>query len=473
MASFNDKKYPVEQLSEITSSGFDVALFPQIRDALTRKMMEIYGNDIDVSSASADGQYIQAEANIINNIYRMLERIVSQLNPSSASDNYLDILASYNNVFRQTATYSKAKVWVLNLNSSPVSVKEIRVLDKNGVYWIWYNPITLDNSFRYTFDAYDESNLNPVELEFTCETIGKVEANGSKEDITKDINWTKGTFDSYVHGDIYTTISGNDFYICQTEDAVIGEDRESDYSLRARRIERYGNNSITVIESLKSNLLALGAVQDAYVITNNTDTTITNYSNVSIASHDVFVVIRKKENTTLPGIDVAKVLYRTLTPGVLTKFTQQDGQQIYGEIQTCNVELLRGITTTYTWKEATPFSQSITISGKILNNTQVFTDGNITDSSSTQLKLIKSSILNYLNNIKIGEVLNFGELIYLVQTQDLRPNNIPSFYINESKFTAESSPTPDAIQYLLTYFEYNTVNVKVDGSTLTITITKV
>jgi hypothetical protein len=471
MASFNDKKYPVEQLSEITSSGFDVALFPQIRDALTRKMMEIYGNDIDVSSASADGQYIQAEANIINNIYRMLERIVSQLNPSSASDNYLDILASYNNVFRQTATYSKAKVWVLNLSSSPVSVKEIRVLDKNGVYWIWYNPITLDNSFRYTFDAYDESNLKPVELEFTCETIGKVEANGSKEDIT-NVNWAKGSFDSYVHGDIYTTISGNDFYICQSENAVIGEDRESDYSLRARRIEQYGNNAITVMESLKSNLLALGSVQDAYVITNNTENSITNYSNVTIAIHDVFVVIRIKENTTLPDIDVAKVLYRTLTPGVMTKFTPQTGLPIYGEQRTCNIELLRGITTTYMWKEATPFSQSITISGKILNNTQVFENGKITDSSPTQLKLIKNSILNYLNKIKIGEVLSFGELTYLVQTQDLRPNNIPSFYISGSSFTSETSPTPDAIQYLLTYFEYNTVNIGVTGSTLTITITK-
>lgn len=469
MASFNDKQYPIEQLSEITSSGFDVALFPQIRDALTRKMMEIYGNDIDVSSASADGQYIQAEANIINNIYRMLERVVTQLNPSSATGNYLDILASYNNVFRTTATYSKAKVWVLNLSSSQVSVKEIRVLDKNGVYWVWYNPITLDNNkFRYTFEAYNEADPKPVSLEFTCETVGKVEANGSGEDIDDEenpINWTKGIFDSYAHGDIYTTISGDDFYICQTENAVTGLDEESDASLRSRRLERFGNNSITVLEALKSNLLELDAVQDVFIINNNSGSDITKYSNVTILNHDIFIVIRQKENTELPKVDVAKVIYRTLTPGVLTKFTPPSSGSYYGQKVEYSIELIQGVATTFMWKLADPISTNITISGQIFNNNQAFVN------DSTQALLIKNAILKYLNNIKIGEVLNFSELIYLIQSQDLRPNGTSSFFVSNASFSTTEDPVQ--LKDHLTYFEYNTVNITITDNNLTITVTKV
>ena len=467
MASFNDKQYTVEKLAEITSSGFDVALFPQIRDAITRKMMEIYGNDIDVSSASADGQYIQAIANIVNNIYRMLERTIAQLNPSSATGNFLDILASYNNIFRTTATYSKAKVWVCNLsNSVKNDIREIRAMDKNGTIWVWYNPLTIDGSFRYVFDDYNTMKTAPIELEFTCETVGKVIAEGdsSTNDIS-NIDWTKGVFDSYAHGDIYTTVSGDDFYLCQIKDAAIGENTESDSSLRNRRLQQYGNTSITVMEALKSNLLELGAVQDVFLINNNTGNPITSYSNVTIANHDIFIVVRKKENTELPSIDVAKIIYRTLTPGVLTKFSFTQGANIYGVNQEYSIELMHGVTTTYSWKLATPIHPVIEINGKLINNNS---GTSLNTTTSTQYILIKNAILNYLNNIKINEAINFGELVYIIQNQDLRPLGTSSFFIEKADFSDTLDPLD--VRTYLTYFDYSNIAIAFEDDSFTITV---
>ena len=68
-----EKIYYYDNLSAVTNSGLEVAEFYQIRDAIVRRMMEIYGEDIDVSSASADGEYINMEADIINNIYKSLQ----------------------------------------------------------------------------------------------------------------------------------------------------------------------------------------------------------------------------------------------------------------------------------------------------------------------------------------------------------------------------------------------------------------
>ena len=131
MALIN-KRYDVSQLGEFGESGFGAASFPEIKDAIARKMMEIYGNDIDISSASADGQYIMMEALIVNNMYRSLENIVRNLNPASASGGYLDILASFSGAFRQQPTYSKAQLYIWNTSANALTPDQIVCVDKNG-----------------------------------------------------------------------------------------------------------------------------------------------------------------------------------------------------------------------------------------------------------------------------------------------------------------------------------------------------
>ena len=53
--------------------------------------------------------------------------------------------------------------------------------------------------------------------------------------------------------------------VVQNEDAIIGENVESDSNLRARRAQSTGADGITVLESLVGSLLGLSGIKDAKV----------------------------------------------------------------------------------------------------------------------------------------------------------------------------------------------------------------
>ena len=80
-----NRKYTYDKLGEINGNGLDIALFPQIREAIATRMKEIFGNDIDLSTASADGQYINMESLIFNNMYGLIQYLFNNLNPNTAS----------------------------------------------------------------------------------------------------------------------------------------------------------------------------------------------------------------------------------------------------------------------------------------------------------------------------------------------------------------------------------------------------
>ena len=58
----------IQNFIKFTSSGVEVASFVQIRDALINKYKDVYGNDIDLSTGTADGVFINNMALMINNI---------------------------------------------------------------------------------------------------------------------------------------------------------------------------------------------------------------------------------------------------------------------------------------------------------------------------------------------------------------------------------------------------------------------
>ena len=118
--AISNNQYDVTQLAKTDNNGFTAALFPQIKDAYVKKMQEIYGYDIDVSSASADGQFVMMESLVLNNIYRTLESIANNMSPAAASGKYLDILASLSGTFRRRETYSTANIYIANSGNGSI-----------------------------------------------------------------------------------------------------------------------------------------------------------------------------------------------------------------------------------------------------------------------------------------------------------------------------------------------------------------
>ena len=100
-------KKTFDSLITITNAGFEVASYPEIREALVQRMKEIYGSDIDVSTGSADGIWIESLSLVINNILQSFLQLNANLNPDTATGIYLDVLSSLTNVIRKRATKSK------------------------------------------------------------------------------------------------------------------------------------------------------------------------------------------------------------------------------------------------------------------------------------------------------------------------------------------------------------------------------
>jgi uncharacterized phage protein gp47/JayE len=95
--------------------GIIVADYAKIREVLINRFKLIYGSDIDLSSTSADGQWIEEQSLFFNNILQMVKQFYANLDPRKASGEFLDIIASYTNVMRLPATRSNVSVLIEGL----------------------------------------------------------------------------------------------------------------------------------------------------------------------------------------------------------------------------------------------------------------------------------------------------------------------------------------------------------------------
>lgn len=400
----------VTNLAQVTEGGISCATFPEIKDALARKMQEIYGYDIDLSTASADGQYVMMEALVLNNIYRTLESLVNNLSLANASGKYLDILSSLSGVFRRQATYSTAKVYVdtTALGDSTVKPDSLEFLDRNGNYWFWLNPLGIDGSKTITFKGSTvDGEVVITALTLTCEDLGPINAIGGdllSTGLSLKSIFTKQDNNQYYYkkGDINSCISNSSFKVYQDENAIIGQSVESDAELRSRRLKSLGQSGSTVLENMQARLMSVAGVIDAIVYSNNTRDVMTIY-NVDVQPNTVFPVVCVRNGIT--GIDnfIGEVIYNTITPGIGT---------IGGKTYT--VDISTGVSNTVQWKQTTSVNPSFTI-------TLIPTDQNdVTSVSDEQCYAIVSTLKSYFNSLRMDSTIYGSVLAQMIMGADFR-----------------------------------------------------
>ena len=170
----------IENLMSVTSNGdLTIASFTEIKEVLINEFKRIYGTDIDISTASADGQFVNDIGLIINNILQSTKYIFNNLNPNSASDKFLDILCSYNNIQRIGNSPSTCQLVVKNISGTDLTPETIQFVDNVGNYWTWINPRGLERKTQITLVNNTETVLTNV----TCDTLGKITNVNSMEPI--------------------------------------------------------------------------------------------------------------------------------------------------------------------------------------------------------------------------------------------------------------------------------------------------
>lgn len=415
MATANNQ-YDIEQLAKVDSNGFQAALFPQIKDAYVKKMQEIYGYDIDVSSASADGQFVMAESLVLNNIYRTLESLSDNLSPASATGKYLDILASLSGAFRQGATYSTATVYIANNSTVPLTPSYLLLNDKNGNRWQWINPIESTNTYKVTFPPKNGNNYNVTAIEVTCTELGPIAASS-----TGQYNMSKPADRNTVFNlpakdrgcDIFETINAGSLSVYQQSDATIGFAEETDASLRARRLRSFGQSGRTVLDSVASNLLNVPGVIDSWVYSNNTNTNSAALSDGAVVPpHSVYAVIATQPDINVPSINIGTAIYNTITPGIATT---DPGNMIQGgNINSEAFNITDHLTNTIYWKKALLTDPVLTIEFTLKND---LVGKMLSDNQKTA---ITNTIKEFFNNINIGEDVSMPLLTQLVESVDFR-----------------------------------------------------
>ena len=356
---------------KITSAGVKIADYVQVRAALIKRYKSIYGSDIDVSTASADGIYITNLALIINNILQSVKTMYSNLDVNTANGVYLDHLCALANVKRKPATHSTASILIKNISdSTSAAIDQLTVIDKAGTEW-------------KTVESVPElTPTQQVERTVVCVDDGPVEAKA---------------------GWIYETLeAGLGLSITQPSDAILGSNQESDAELRDRRAQSSGADGVTVLESLVGALLEISGIDDVLIYTTGSQA-IEAKDGTQVAAHSVYVIIRRDNAVIVDNKTIGTIIYEKLTPGinsVSSAVVDTAQNKHYNYSQEIEGTKITGFDAVVYWKEAKAVKPQIIIN---FNEGPTFNSNTAND--------IGQTIIDYANNLGIGTDLTATNLL--------------------------------------------------------------
>ena len=427
--SYKNNRLSIATLVSFTRNGVVVATYQEIRQVLTDTFKNIYGRDIDLSSASADGVYVETLCLMISNILQSFKQYYAQLDVRTASGVYLENLCALSNIRRKDATYSTCSVTLTlsNTETQPYVTKEISLADKNGNVW------TCSSDSDMTFQPGVSQSLI-----FTCEEIGPISA---------PIGWIDKTVNTE-----------KSFTIQQNRDAIIGSYAESDSELRARRNASLGSTGATVLETMVGTLYQLGPILDVKIYNNDTANEITALDGTKVQVHDIYVIIKKQQNVDIADSKIASAIYEKLTPGIRT--TNSSGNNgvaktyVYKQSPDGTPLESEVIQNVY-WKEATPVKPKCVITISTTSNY-----GSANDKTSQQ---IAAKVIQYLNGIKLSGQVNVNKLWNVVTYADPKFRGEETYSIDSITFNNGTSiyNLPD------TYFNYTESDVKIEDTSAT------
>lgn len=404
----------ISDFIKITSAGVKIADYVQVRAALIKRFKEIYGSDIDVSTASADGVYITNLALIINNILQSVKTMYGNLDVNTANGVYLDNLCALANVRRKPATHSTASIVIKNISNSTVgAIAQLTVVDKAGTEW-------------KTVEAVPELTANQqIERTVVCVQDGPVEAKA---------------------GWIYETLeAGLGLSITQPNDAILGSNEESDAELRARRAQSSGADGVTVLESLVGALLEVSGIDDVFIY-NPGSTATAAKDTTQVAAHSIYVIVRRDPAVIVDDKTIGTIIYEKLTPGINTVqsgVADANQKKSYNYSQEVEGTKLGGFDATVYWKEALAVKPAIVIN---------FTEGPTFNADTANN--IGQAIIDYANHLSLGTDLTATNLL-------IEASGLGDYVVTSATVGAASSYTNADTYYNYTSAVYTSGKVTI------------
>lgn len=266
----------------LNENGLQVKTSNEIQAELETAYKEIYGNNINLDSNTADGQLIGIYTQANTDLRELLTEVYNSMNPDMVRGQIQDVRYEINNLTRKGGTFT-----IVPLTLTVKSTVTLNGLDAD------YNDATAtaygasDNNGNQYF-LIDSATLTAGThtLPFRAQNVGLVQP-------------VIGTITNQIY-----TLTEVTSIINNSAPTSLGIDQETDEVFALRRERSTENRSQNSIDAMRGQLLELDGVTDAYVYNHDYE----NYPNGTDADgiplNYIWVIVEGGANT-----DIGTVIY--------------------------------------------------------------------------------------------------------------------------------------------------------------------
>lgn len=229
----------------LTTDGFKIKRLEDILEEIRQRFRDEFGDNIDLSDASPEGQIIAIFAERESLVWELAQDVYNSQYPLTSEGNQLDNVVSLTGTVRRGPQFSVVTSGVARgANGTIVPAGTIISVVGNSTARF----ITQENA---VIDIVDGGTFKSANIELLAETAGPVLANA-------------GTLT-----EIETPVGGMDSFTNEL-DADVGSNTETDAELKARRDQELQIAGAATIEAILSELNARELVEAVIVFQNNT-----------------------------------------------------------------------------------------------------------------------------------------------------------------------------------------------------------
>lgn len=253
--------------NSLTVTGLTISTQQELLANETANMQRIYGNDIDLSSNTRDGQRINIDIQAQLDMLLLIQAVYNSFDPDLAIGITLQQRCAINGVYKQGGTFSITNITIVTTQTVPLYGLD---QDTNPVYTVadnignqWFlqstilnaGPGTIVASFRAATPGANITQINTITVMSTV-VIGVVSVNNP------------------------------------TAQTVRGINEESDAELRIRRMISVAMPSQGQAMALRAALLNINGISSAFVYENKTNST----DGDGIPGHSIWVIVQGSPN---------------------------------------------------------------------------------------------------------------------------------------------------------------------------------
>jgi len=237
-------------MNVLTKTGFKRPIYSELLNEQIARVKALFGEDIDTSELTVLGKFIRLNVFEISKLYEELELVYYSRFPNTAIGTSLDRLCVFNGISRNPAKAAVHIIDVYGKAGKTIKAGELIVGTLENVSFYIINDIKLE-----------EKNINGevtgyARTFFECTETGAI-GNVPVGSINRIIN-PHSYVDLIEHIEIYS----------------LGEETESDVSLRKRFSKTISAVGSGTIDSIYSAVLAVTGVTGCFIIENNTNDTV-------------------------------------------------------------------------------------------------------------------------------------------------------------------------------------------------------